>query len=85
MDIRDIIKKIERFKQNYQSSSFDIIVKEVKDAEDLYGDLYIVAENNDGESSAELQADDLLLSIENPSKSDLTELRSIAAALKELI
>lgn len=81
MDIQDILKKIESFKKKENSDSYAIDLKEINDAEDLFADLYIVSKDGNGE----LQADELLLSVENPTQDDLAELTNFSKALNEFI
>lgn len=81
MDIQDILKKIESFKKKENADSYAIDLKEINDAEDVFADLYIVSKDADGE----LQADELLLSVENPTQDDLAELTNFSKALNEFI
>lgn len=81
MDIQDILKKIESFKKKENADSYAIDLKEINDAEDLFADLYIVSKDVNGE----LQADELLLSVENPTQDDLAELTNFSKALNEFI
>lgn len=81
MDIQDILKKIDSFKKKEHADSYAIDLKEINDAEDLFADLYIVSKDANGE----LQADELLLSVENPTQDDLAELTNFSKALNEFI
>jgi len=79
MNLEEILNKVNQFKLDHTNSTLDIIVEHVKDLDDFYGEVYILATN----SSDELVADTLLLSVEDPTSKDLEELQTIADALKE--
>lgn len=83
MDLENILAKINTFKETHPTAKFSLRVEGVKDLDDLYGDLYLLAH----EASPEEDAidDELLISIEKPSQADLDQLKEIAMALEKFL
>ncbi|MDE1548333.1 hypothetical protein [Jeotgalibaca caeni] len=84
MNVEDLLAKIQLFKAAHPDCAFSLTVEEVKDLDERFGELYLLAMSDETEE-AELISDELLLSVEKPRKQDLEELRGIAAMLSDFI
>lgn len=83
MNVEDLLTKINTFKAEHPACTFELSVERVIDLDDLYGELYLFAfeESNPTESVD----DELLLTIEKPTKEDFAQLEEIAEALKKFV
>lgn len=78
MDLDELLQQIETFKSENGDYDLDIIVEKTKDLDDIFGDMYIVAYDED----SQVVADTLLMTVEDPSKEDMQQLRGIADSLR---
>ena len=76
MNLEDILVKITALKEKHVTARIDFKLDESDD----FVDLYVIAYENE-----EPVADDLLFSIQEPTKSELEELHLIVEGLKNVI
>lgn len=78
MHLEELLKQFETFKLENSNHKLDIIVEQVKDLDDIFGDMYIMAYDEEDN----LVNDELLMTIEDPTKEDMQQLKGIADALR---
>ncbi len=78
MDLEKLLQEFENFKSENTDRALDIVVEQVKDLDDIFGEMYIMAYDEEGN----VVNDTLLLTIEDPAKEDMKQLRGIADALR---
>lgn len=78
MDLEKLLQEFEKFKSENTDHALDIVVEQVKDLDDIFGEMYIMAYDEEGN----VVNDTLLLTIEDPVKEDMKLLRGIADALR---
>ncbi|MGP6139550.1 MULTISPECIES: hypothetical protein [unclassified Jeotgalibaca] len=78
MDLEELLKQFETFKSENSESKLDIVVEQIKDLDDVFGDMYIMAYDEEDN----VVNDTLLMTIEEPTKEDMQHLRGIADALR---
>lgn len=78
MDLEKLLQVIESFKSENTDRKLDIVVEQVKDLDDIFGEMYIMSYDEE----ENVVNDTLLMTIEEPSKEDMQQLREIADALR---
>ena len=78
MDLEKLLQEIESFKSENTDRACNIVVEQVKDLDDIFGEMYLTASDEEDN----VVNDTLLLTIEKPSKEDMEQLRGIADALR---
>lgn len=81
MDLEKLIEMIAAFKANHTDSTIDFLVHPQKDLDDKFAELLIVEVLEDSEGNTTIGDEDALMTVDNPSAEDLSELENIAQAL----
>ncbi len=81
MDLEKLIEMIAAFKANHTNSTIDFLVHPQKDLDDKFAELLIVEVLEDSEGNTTIGDEDALMTVDNPSAEDLSELENIAQAL----
>lgn len=81
MDLEKLIEMITAFKANHTNSTIDFLVHPQKDLDDKFAELLIVEVLEDSEGNTTIGDEEALMTVDNPSAEDLSELENIAQAL----
>ena len=81
MDLDKLIEMIAAFKANHTDSTIDFLVHPQKDLDDKFAELLIVEVLEDSEGNSTIGDEEALMTVDNPSAEDLSELENIAQAL----
>lgn len=81
MDLDKLIEMIAAFKANHTNSTIDFLVHPQKDLDDKFAELLIVEVLEDSEGNTTIGAEEALITVDDPSTEDLSELENIAQAL----
>ena len=81
MDLEKLIEMIAAFKANHTNSTIDFLVHPQKDLDDKFAELLIVEVLEDAEGNTTIGDEEALMTVDNPSAEDLSELENIAQAL----
>lgn len=81
MDLEKLIEMIAAFKANHTNSTIDFLVHPQKDLDDKFAELLIVEVLEDSEGNTTIGDEEALMTVDNPSAEDLSELENISQAL----
>ncbi|CZQ81878.1 Hypothetical protein Tpal_253 [Trichococcus palustris] len=81
MDLEKLIEMIAAFKANHTNSTIDFLVHPQRDLDDKFAELLIVEVLEDSEGNTTIGDEEALMTVDNPSTEDLSELENIAQAL----
>jgi len=81
MDLEKLIEMIAAFKANHTASTIDFLVHPQKDLDDTFAELLIVEVLKDSEDNTTIGDEEALMTVDNPSAEDLSDLENIAQAL----
>lgn len=85
MDLEKLIEMIAAFKANHTSSTIDFLVHPQKDLDDTFAELLIIEVLEDAEGNTTIGEENALMTVNNPSSEDLSELEDIAQELRRFL